>query len=87
MVETTTIEVKVPTYQKLSGRKRPGDSFDDVIRGLLEGTADRGGEDRGDGDRVGEGLTCPNCGHSWTYTGSAEWPTCPSCQRKFQRDF
>lgn len=29
--EKTTIEVKIPTYQMLNSRKRPGDSFDDVI--------------------------------------------------------
>lgn len=33
--ETTTIEVKVATYQALNGRKLPGDSFDDVIQRLL----------------------------------------------------
>jgi hypothetical protein len=29
--ETTTIEIKVSTWQALNARKRPGDSFDDVI--------------------------------------------------------
>lgn len=33
--DTTTIEVKVTTYQALNGRKLPGDSFDDVIQRLL----------------------------------------------------
>lgn len=25
---------------------------------------------------------CDRCGHCWEYTGDAERPTCPSCQRK-----
>jgi predicted CopG family antitoxin len=34
--EKTTIEVKIPTYQMLNSRKRPGDSFDDVIGRMNE---------------------------------------------------
>jgi hypothetical protein len=36
MAETTTIEIKNPTWTALSARKSPGDSFDDVIQRLLE---------------------------------------------------
>jgi hypothetical protein len=34
-MDTTTIEVKVGTWQELNQQKRPGDSFDDVIQRLL----------------------------------------------------
>lgn len=41
MAETTTIEITKSRWKELNGRKEPGDSFDDVIRRLLE-------EDQGD---------------------------------------
>jgi len=36
MSDITTIEVKTDTWSELNGQKLPGDSFDDVIRRLLE---------------------------------------------------
>jgi len=33
--ETTLIQVTVETWEELNKRKRPGDSFDDVIRRLI----------------------------------------------------
>lgn len=35
--ETTTLQVKTQTWKDLNGRKEPGETFDDVIRRLLEG--------------------------------------------------
>jgi len=42
MVEKTTIEIRVETWQRLNGMKTPGESFDDVITRVLE---DRDGQD------------------------------------------
>jgi predicted CopG family antitoxin len=36
-METTTIQVSVETYQWLNSQKRPGESFEDVLRRLREG--------------------------------------------------
>jgi len=33
---TTTIEVKDDTHERLSDRKSRGDSFDDIVRELLD---------------------------------------------------
>jgi rubrerythrin len=30
----------------------------------------------------GERYRCDDCGYSWAYSGSADRPTCPSCQGK-----
>jgi len=38
MGDTTTIEIKTETWRELNMRKEPGDSFDDVIKRLLEKT-------------------------------------------------
>jgi hypothetical protein len=35
MADTTTIEIKTDTWRELNQQKEPGDSFDDVISGLL----------------------------------------------------
>jgi predicted CopG family antitoxin len=32
----TNVRVKIETWQRLNSRKRPGDSFDDVITDLLD---------------------------------------------------
>jgi len=37
--ETTTIEIKLETWRELNNKKEPGDSFDDVIKRLLEETS------------------------------------------------
>lgn len=34
--DTTTIQLKVDTWEELNARKQPGMSFDDVIRELLD---------------------------------------------------
>jgi predicted CopG family antitoxin len=41
MAETTTITVSDPVWKDLNGRKERGETFDDVLRGVLEidGTA------------------------------------------------
>jgi predicted CopG family antitoxin len=36
MADTTTVEIKTETWRELNARKEPGDSFDDVIRRLLD---------------------------------------------------
>jgi len=41
----TTIEITVSTWQALNARKQPGDSFDDVIRQLLQRQSDSGHAD------------------------------------------
>jgi len=33
--ETTTIQIRIETWQALNGQKKPGDTFDDVIQDLL----------------------------------------------------
>jgi predicted CopG family antitoxin len=38
--ETTTIQIKVTTWQALNSRKLPDDSFDDVIQKLLQDAED-----------------------------------------------
>lgn len=38
--ESTTIQVSINTWQRLSFRKEPGDSFDDVITELLDKVED-----------------------------------------------
>lgn len=60
--DVTSIEVRRSTWKELNRRKEPGDSFDDVISGLL---ADSGG---GSPDRVDEAVPtqepafeCPAC--------------------------
>jgi len=30
-------------------------------------------------------ATCPKCGYSWQSKATADWITCPQCQRKFKR--
>lgn len=35
MTNTTTIQIDIETWQQLNAQKQPGDSFDDVIRDLL----------------------------------------------------
>jgi predicted CopG family antitoxin len=39
-MDTTTIEISVENYQWLSGQKRPGDSFNDVLDRLRDGSRD-----------------------------------------------
>ena len=46
--DTTTIQVKVDTYQALNGRKLPGESFDDVIQRLLSDDGSAAEPDAGD---------------------------------------
>jgi hypothetical protein len=38
--ETTTIQIRVTTWQALNSRKTPDDSFDDVIQDLLQSVED-----------------------------------------------
>jgi hypothetical protein len=75
MGKTTTIQISRENWQGLNSRKRPGDSFDDVISRLLEG---------GDGiEKEPAGAECDHCGHTWDYGGSREpgqWITCPACK-------
>lgn len=47
MADSTTIQIDVETWQALSARKQPGDSFDDVIQRLLT-------DERNDGNRESE---------------------------------
>lgn len=35
MGDTTTIQIDVDVYQQLNARKNPGDSFNDVLKRLL----------------------------------------------------
>lgn len=35
MTETTTIQIDYEAYRQLNAQKRPGDSFNDVIKRLL----------------------------------------------------
>ena len=37
MADKTTIEVSTDTWERLNRRKSPGESFDDVISGMLGG--------------------------------------------------
>lgn len=30
-------------------------------------------------------VTCPKCNYTWSTKSGAEWITCPSCSRKFER--
>lgn len=86
MTETTTIEISRSNWQKLNARKEPGDSFNDVVGRLLEGESGR--ESGGSGIEGADGgvpVECVHCGHEWTYTGSSERPTCPSCTNKTPR--
>lgn len=81
MGETTTIQISEDNWQALSARKRPGDSFNDVISRLLEGgeSAESGASaDVSDGE--GQSVECHHCGYEWDYTGSSTRPTCPSCK-------
>lgn len=79
MAETTTIEISRENWQRLSGRKRPGDSFDDVITRLLES-----GDDAQEGAGPDEiEAECDHCGNTWNYGGSrepGEWVTCTACK-------
>lgn len=43
-MDTTTIEISVENWQRLNGRKRPGESFNDVVSRLLDGPDDSSGE-------------------------------------------
>lgn len=49
--DKTTVTVDNETWKRLTLRKEPGDSFDDVIRGLLD-EADKQDEKNGDNERV-----------------------------------
>lgn len=92
---TTTIQVSEELAEELASRKRRGDTYEHVIRRLLEGR-DRGRETRqeaadGDSDGVsgggeGVGLECPKCSYEWQYGGSMDVATCPSCQHKVPVD-
>lgn len=89
MPDTTTIQVQETTAKALSDRKGRGDSYDDVVRRLLEVARELEREP----DEVGGGhvkwedglIKCQNCGYEWTTESTAERPTCPSCQRKTER--
>lgn len=81
MVEKTTIEVRRETWRRLNAEKNPGDSFDDVIVGLLEG-ADRVDEVVEPGE---EAIKCEHCGHEWVTSSEARRPTCPTCSLKTDR--
>lgn len=51
--ETTTIQVSINNYRRLSGLKNPGDSFDDVIGRVLDDYETTGG-DAEEHDQPGE---------------------------------
>jgi predicted CopG family antitoxin len=44
--DTTTVKLKRDTWKELNSKKEPGDSFDDVIRRLLNETDDEGNPTR-----------------------------------------
>lgn len=88
---TTTIQISEELAEELAARKRRGDTYEHVIRRLLEGReraretrqgatdGDSGGVSGGGG---GIGLVCPKCDYEWRYGGSMDAATCPSCQHK-----
>lgn len=83
MAETTTIEVSRENWQGLNSRKRPGDSFDDVVSRLLkaEGSTDQ----EAGADEIG--AECDHCEHTWNYGGArdpGQWVTCPACKSSTQ---
>lgn len=88
----TTIQVAEETADELHDRKQRGDTYDDVIRRLLddrEGPAPEPSERReapqaaeSDG---GEKIRCEHCGNVWTTRSESQRPTCSQCTRKTDR--
>ena len=71
--DVTSIEVKRSTWKLLNRLKEPGDTFDDIIRGLVA-DGDAEGPVRGD-DRQSTSpeFECPTCGEGYpTYEAVAQ---------------
>ena len=64
-METTTIQVSVETYQWLNSQKRPGESFEDVLRRLREGDGESAAQKATEpAESLPEGLDLPGSGET-----------------------
>lgn len=91
MVEKTTIEVRRETWRRLNAEKlEPGESFDTVVRRLLDRPGSEAAESADSGrsagaEGEGERVRCEHCGHVWTTKSESERPTCSKCTKKTDR--
>jgi rubrerythrin len=81
----TTIQVTEETAEELAARKRRGDTYDHVIRRLLDGTKASAEAASSGAEGESERIRCEHCGHVWTTQSGAQRPTCPSCSSKTDR--
>lgn len=83
MADKINVEITRETWRRLNARKEPGDTFDDVVRRLLEEPAP---EPEAEPEGEGTPLTCHKCGYSWEYGGSKSTATCPDCRATVKVD-